>query len=224
MNKISKSTRYILLATTLVSLIASGLVSDTLAKKFDKSFVQTYAMNAPVAGSAIQKCSNNVVGSAGKFNMGTGGYLAANIKQGGGHVDLVDSDLKKKLGVSNLQFRLPAGEALIFDRLSLEYATVSGASGTAVEDVTGWTKNLPEELKNSTLIIKTGDTVVFNGRMNVIHDFQNNADKPYYQLFDPRYLLDDNTWQVTIKMQKSFSGTDDHYVRLNMDGARTTIS
>ena len=215
-----KSTRFQILMTMLVTLVASGLTTDQLAKKLDDNVVKAYSgngLNAPMCATAGKLTEQRV-----RLQNGTGGYIAANIGKGGKNTDLIDVNTKRELGVSSFGDKLKPGELLIFDRLIIEHATNSTA-GTPVKDVTGWSKSLPEELKNAEIEISTNGKVVFKGFIGEINDAQNNADKPYYQLFDPAYLLDDKEWQVTIKMPKQFTDTNDHYVRVVMSGATTYI-
>ncbi|NPA44695.1 MAG: hypothetical protein GXO49_04105 [Chlorobi bacterium] len=223
-----KTTRFRILAALLVSLYTSGMISSQLQEKLSDDFVETYGqgMNAPCYDPAMpsvyqRKTSSKQLRSYAKFEVGTGGYIAANIGKGSAIQELVNSDLKKKLGVTNLQYQLPIGEVLLFDRIVIEHATAT--AGTEVDKVTGWSKDLPDEIKNGEIEISTAGKVVFSGAIDAINDYQNNADKPYFQLFDPRYLLDGQTWQVVIKQPVQFSDDQDHYVKVRLEGAKTYI-
>ena len=212
-----KSVRFQILMATLVALVTTKLASSQLKERMPKEVINAYkAMNAPV-------CTHEVQGQTAKLLNGTGAYIAANIGKGSANTELITSDLKSKLGVSTFGYTLKAGELLVFDRLVIEHATA--ASGTAVEDITSWSKSLPAEWKNASIEIYTNGRgkKVFEGQLNVIADHQNNSSKPFYQLFDPAFLLDDQSWQIVIKQPTQFSGADDHYIRVNMDGAKTYI-
>ncbi len=206
-----------------VTLIATNKVSTDLIQKTDPSLVSRYA-EGPIPPEV-----QSILGIAGgpgsytKLNVGTGGFIAADLKGGGAYVKLNSTDLKPKEGVTNLSYRLEPGRALIFDRLVIEYATAD--PGTAVEDVTNWTKSLPAELAVGSIEIQSNNEKVYEGSLDVINNDQNNGSKPFHQLFDPRYIADAKQWDIIIKQPKAFSdATVAHYIKVHMDGLMTSIS
>ncbi len=206
------------LASIFVFLIAAQMVTGKLIDKTDQGFATTYGgINAPTCGEKATQRSKT------RFKAGTGAYIAAQLKHMSTYTEMVDSDLKKKEGVTDLAYTLPDDKLVLFDRLVIEHA--SAAANTAVDQVTGWSKDLPEEIINGSIEIKTGSEVVFEGRLHQLKNYQYNTEEGYFELIEGRYLLPGQTFQVTIKQQKAFTDdANDHYLRVNFDGLTTYIS
>ena len=191
-----KTKRFQGLLAVLTALAAAGHVSSELQTKAKHGQVKTTPLSIK--------------------------YVAKNIEQGGGTIDLVDSNTKELVGVSNFRSnRLDTGNVFIFDTIRVYYA--KDPNETDPSNV-NYSSNLPTELDASELEFYTNGKKIVSIPLQSA-DYYQNIDSGYagFRLANPAYLLDNNEFEIKLKMPRAFGGTDHHFIKIEMEGIETII-
>jgi len=208
-----KTKRFITLVSILVAAVAAGLASNELKARIPNSFIDKYMGAGYAAGDEAKS------DTLAKISKRTSKYLAANIGKGSKNTELVDSSLKETLGVTNFTAQtIKSGEFIVFDRVRLLHGSAAAGADPASVD---YSANLPVELKGGKLIIKTAGNVVAELEIETINAEQNASEHGFAELIDPAYLRDAQEFQFIIKQPVQFTDTNDHYIKVVIDGIET---
>lgn len=191
-----KTQRFQTLLAVLTSLAAAGLISAELQEKARNKKVSTSPLSIK--------------------------YISKNIGKGGGTIDLVDSNTKELVGVSNFRSnRLDTGNVFIFDKIRV----LRGfhASETDPSKIRYDVFISEENLKNSEIEIYTNGKKVLNLPLSSILLKQNDTGKDGYELVTPGYLLDNAEFEIKLKMPHVFSGTNNYFIRVELEGIETLV-
>lgn len=154
--------------------------------------------------------------------------IRKNISGAGGIYDIIDETTKKVSGISTLnENKLPSGQGFIFDRLSVSYA--KGALANGEKDQSYGTGAVPQELRNSFLVIRQKGREILNEPVaNFIKgDATASAADNFVELLGYKVLQDEEaiTMQLVTPNGVSIDAADaanNHFLEIRLKGAKTT--
>lgn len=148
-------------------------------------------------------------------------YVRKEITFGSGSVPLVDTKTDKTTGVSNLDAnRLPAYRNIVFDRISLGYATNAEAGK---ETEVSYASTLPNSLRNAELEIKQdGNTIISIpcSEFDADHAFTHEGER-FVDLGGEYLIREEKAFEINIKFPDGATGTAHDYVEVRLSGIET---
>ncbi len=192
-----KTARFQALLSVIVALASAGMLSNELQAKSRENKVKTTPISVK--------------------------YVAKNIGKGGGIIDLVDSNTKELVGVSNFRSnRLDIGNVFVFDKIRVYVATDKEQTEPDKVDYL-LLKSAGKILKVSELEIYTNGKKIISIPLSAIASNQETECHVGLDLASPGYLVDGAEFEIKLKMPSAFDTDDNHFVKVELEGVETYI-